>query len=151
VPTGGHPPRTGGDGGRPASWVAGTGQDASTPNATENRWDAPMTSMKNRASTSCGTVTFEQGVDGCRAEGSGEEVALAELAAELTQGRQLLGSGCPHGHAQRQPTRPDQRSQPGASGAAVMSGRAVHGICIVGTRAPLSGDNAKSRPSRALR
>jgi hypothetical protein len=50
-----------------------------------------MTSMKNRASTSCGTVAFEQGVDGCRAEGSGEEVALAELAAELTQGRQLLG------------------------------------------------------------
>ena len=36
-------------------------------------------------------VAFEQGVDGCGAKSSGEEVALAELAAELTQGGQLLG------------------------------------------------------------
>ena len=36
-------------------------------------------------------LAFEQGVHGCGAEGSGEEVALAELAAELTQSGQLLG------------------------------------------------------------
>jgi hypothetical protein len=38
-----------------------------------------------------GAVAFEQGVNGCGAEGPGEEVALAELAAELAQGGQLLG------------------------------------------------------------
>ncbi len=38
-----------------------------------------------------GVVAFEQGVHGCRAEGPGEEVALTELAAKLTQGGQLLG------------------------------------------------------------
>jgi len=38
-----------------------------------------------------GVVAFVQGVNGCGAEGPGEVVALAELAAELAQGGQLFG------------------------------------------------------------
>jgi len=38
-----------------------------------------------------GVVAFEEGVNGCGAEGPGEVVALAELAAELAQGSQLFG------------------------------------------------------------
>jgi hypothetical protein len=45
-----------------------------------------------------GVVAFEQGVNGFGAEGPGEEVALAELAAELAQGGQLLGCLDAFGH-----------------------------------------------------
>ena len=38
-----------------------------------------------------GVVAFEEGVNSCGAEGPGEVVALAELAAELAEGGQLLG------------------------------------------------------------